>query len=163
MKRTFIAILMLFFSLPASAQWVAGGGYAQFSDSDINLGGIYGSIGYVVHEHEGLTIMPEFRLGIGVDPDTVAGIDVELDRFLAISVRGEYALVEDFYVYLAPSYAHVDLTASSFGFTVSEDDWEFGFGGGFGYRISEALAGELSWESFDGTDVIGLGLRYSFD
>lgn len=107
--------------------------------------------------------MPEIRLGFGVDPDTVSGIDVELDRFLAISVRGQYALNESFYAYLAPSYAHVDLTASSFGFTVSADDWEFGFGGGFGYQFSDALAGELSWESFDGTDVIGLGLRYSFD
>ncbi len=163
MKRAVIAILVLFCSLPASAQWVAGGGYAHLSDSDITLGGIYGSVGYLVHEHDGLTIMPEIRLGFGVDPDTVSGIDVELDRFFAISIRGAVALNESFYVYVAPSYAHVDLTASSFIFTVSEDDWEFGFGGGVGYQISDALAGELSWESFDGTDVIGLGLRYSFD
>ncbi len=166
MKRFLLATIILFFSIPASAQWVAGGGYINLSDSEdgvsVDLGGIYGSLAYVIEAEGNLTFMPELRLGLGVSDDTISGVKVELDNFFAFSVRGQFDFDSGVYLYAAPSYARAELTASAFGLSVSDDDWEFGFGGGFGYKFSEQTWGELSYETFDGTDVLSIGLRYAF-
>lgn len=166
MKNSLIALALLLFSLPASAQWVAGGGYINLSDDedgvDVSLGGIYGSIGYVIEGEGEFYFLPEVRLGLGISDDTVFGVDVELDSFLAFSVRGQYDFESGLYLYAAPSYARAEFTASAGGLSVSDDDWEFGFGGGAGYKFSDTVWGEASYETFDGTDVFSLGIKVGF-
>ena len=65
-------------------------------------------------------------------------------------------------MYAAPSYARAEVTASSGGISVSDDDWEFGFGGGAGYKFSDTVWGEISYETFDGTDVLSVGFKVGF-
>ncbi len=166
MKRFLIGLAFLIASVPASAQWVAGGGYVNLSDEDdffdVSLGGIYGSLGYLMAQDGGFSFMPELRVGVGISDDTISGFDIELDSFIALSVRGQYDIDSNFYVYAAPSYARVELTASAFGMSASEDDWEFGVGGGFGYKFSEKGWLELSYETYDGTDAFSVGFRGVF-
>ncbi|MEM6514005.1 MAG: outer membrane beta-barrel protein [Pseudomonadota bacterium] len=166
MKRLMIGLGIFVLAAPVSAQWVAGGGYVNLSDEseffDVSVGGIYASLGYLVESESGLTFLPEMRLGTGVADDTILGVDIELDSFFAFSVRGQFEFDSSFYVYAAPSYARVELTASAAGMSESEDDWEFGVGGGVGYKFSDKAWGELSYETYDGTDVFSIGFKVPF-
>ena len=166
MKKLLLILGVLVFSVPASAQWVAGGGYLNLSDDedgvDVSLGGIYGSLGYLIEGEGNFNFLPEIRLGVGISDDTVFGIDIELDTFFALSLRGQYDFESGLYLYAAPSYGRAEFTASAGGVSVSDDDWEFGFGGGAGYKFSDTVWGEISYETFDGTDVFSLGFKVGF-
>ena len=166
MKKFVLAIALFAVSLPASAQWVVGGGYVNLSDEegdiDVSLGAVYGSAGYLIEGEGNFSFLPEVRVGFGIADDTVLGVDVEIDNFLALSVRGQYTFDSGFYLFAAPSYARLELTASAGGISVSEDDWEFGVGGGAGYKFTEQLWGELGYETYDGTDAWGIGFKYAF-
>ena len=146
----------------ASAQWTVGGGYANYSEDDggldISLGGVYGSAGYV-YENGQISFMPEIRIGVGVADDTVSGVNVEIDSFLALSLRGQYEVTKDFSVFLQPTYGRLEVTANFNGQSVSDDEWEFGFGGGAAFKVSNTTSIEAIYESFDGTDVLSLGVR----
>jgi opacity protein-like surface antigen len=63
-----------------------------------------------------------------------------------------------------PSYANLDLRASFRGTSVSDDEWEFGFGAGVGKKLNEKVSVEASFESYDttDTDVITVGFKYAF-
>ncbi|WP_405226019.1 outer membrane beta-barrel protein [Lentisalinibacter sediminis] len=166
MKKLILAIALLTVSVPASAQWVAGGGYVNLSDEEdgleVDLGAIYGSIGYLIEGEGNFSFLPELRLGFGIADDTVLGVDVEVDNFLALSVRGQYTFESGLYLFANPSYARLEVTASAGGFSVSEDDWEFGVGGGAGYKFTQQFWGELAYETYDGTDAWGIGFKYAF-
>jgi len=101
-----------------------------------------------------------------ISDDSDSGVNVELDRFFALSVRGEYELVDQVYAFIEPSYANVEATAKrnflGSTITVNDDEWEFGIGGGIGFRFLPKLDGEVSFESFDGDNLISLGARYRF-
>ena len=146
----------------ASAQWTVGGGYANYSEEDgdleLSLGGVYGSAGYK-YENGQISFIPEIRIGVGVADDSVEGINVEIDSFLALSLRGQYEVTKDFSVFLQPSYGRLELTANFNGQSVSDDEWEFGFGGGAAFKVSDTTSIEAIYESFDGTDVLSLGFR----
>ncbi|MGL4939209.1 outer membrane protein [Shewanella sp.] len=154
--------------------WVAGVSYMNLSDEsdgvDISVGGVAGSLGYQFKSGENFYLVPEVRLGTGVGSDSfsLSGIDVEveLDTFIALSLRGQFEFDNGVYLYAAPTYANAEFTAkaSYFGQTASstEDSWEFGVGGGVGYRFSQVTSAELSYEQFDGIDVFSVGLKFNF-
>lgn len=162
-KLFFLAILALF-STGAVAQWQAGGGYATLGedDLDISFGLVYGFVAYEFAASNDLTHVAQIKLGTGVSDDTVIGVTVEVDTFTQLAYRAEYSLNDDFYMFFTPSYANLEVTASSGSVSASEDGWEFGIGAGAGYSFSDSLEGEVGYETFDGTDVINLGLRFSF-
>ncbi|MEL6448653.1 MAG: outer membrane beta-barrel protein [Pseudomonadota bacterium] len=168
MKRILFTLIFLTASLPASAQWVVGGGYLNLSDDDdgidVSLGAVYGSLGYIIEGEGQFSFIPEVRVGFGVSDDTNSGVDVELDTFFALSLRGQYDFESGLYLYAAPSYARAEFTATSplFSGSVSEDDWEFGIGGGAGYRFTDQTWGEVSYETFDGTDAFSIGVKFAF-
>ncbi len=166
MKRILVLLALFAVSVPASAQWVAGGGYINLSDEDdgidVDLGAVYGSIGYLIEGEGNFSFLPEIRLGIGISDDTVFGVDVELDSFFALSLRGQYDFDSGLYLFANPSYARAEFTASSGGFSASEDDWEFGIGAGAGYRFQDNFWGEVGYETYDGTDVLAIGFKYAF-
>jgi len=91
---------------------------------------------------------------------------MELDRFIAFSVRGQYQSENGISLFLAPTYANAKFTASAskkgLSVSISDDSWEFGFGGGVGYSFNKTIGVEAVYESFDGTDVMSLGLKYSY-
>ena len=149
----------------ASADWSISGGYANFNEDDdgldVSLGAIYASAGYH-YESGNVMFMPEIRLGVGVSDDDIFGVNVEIDSFFAASIRGQYNVTESFGVFLQPSYARLELTASGNGVSFTDDDWEFGFGGGATFKLSDAASIEAFYETYDGTDVISIGARFAF-
>jgi opacity protein-like surface antigen len=161
MKCVFTAGLLTASAI-ASAQWTVGGGYANYSEDDggldISLGGVYGSAGYV-YENGQISFMPELRIGVGVADDNVSGVNVEIDSFLLLSLRGQYEVTKDFSVFLQPTYGRLEVTANFNGQSASDDEWEFGFGGGAAFKVSDTTSIEAIYESFDGTDVLSLGVR----
>ncbi|GEA11955.1 outer membrane beta-barrel protein [Alteromonas sp. KUL49] len=166
-KKALLAAAILGTSLSASANWELGVGFGNFSDSDdgvdLSLGGLMVSGGYQFDLTESVSLTPQLRYGIGLQDDEVSGIDVELDNFYALSVKAQTMLGEGVYAYLVPSYGKVELTGSAGGFSISADsDWEFGYGAGLGYMVSDTAWLEVSYESFDGTDLLSFGAKFTF-
>lgn len=166
MKRFMAIALLSLLPFAANAEWVGGVGYVNLSDDDggidVSLGAIAASIGYRFDTEGDFSLIPEFRLGTGVGDDTVLGVDVEVESLLAFSVRGQYDFASGAYVYAVPAYANLDLKATSGGVSASDDDWEFGFGAGAGYMFSDKVSGELSYETYDGTDVFSIAAKFWF-
>ncbi|WP_181405213.1 outer membrane beta-barrel protein [Aestuariibacter sp. GS-14] len=172
MRKTLLACLLATASASANADWNAGLSYLNLSDSeeglDISLGGIVGHVSYDYVVSDQLTIMPELRLGVGITDDTVrvfyTDVKIDLDMFTALSVRAQYELTDQFYVFANPSYAYAKIgyTIEEYSESDSDGDWEFGIGGGMGYQVSESTSLELRYESYSGTDVLSLGVSVGF-
>jgi hypothetical protein len=169
MRKCFKALTvvsLLVTSSLALAGWTVGGGYTNYSDDDgdgssISLGAVYGSAGYQ-YQSGSITYMPELRLGTGVKDDTLYGVGIEIDSFIAASFRAQFDASDKFSIFIQPSYARLEITGSYQGESVSSSDWEFGVGGGASYRLNERASIEAVYEVFDGTDVISVGFRTSF-
>ncbi len=170
LKKTLLAACITAISFSSSANWVGGVSYVNLSEDeagmDISLGAIVGSIAYKTESENNFYFIPELRLGVGLGDDSVevfgTSVDVEMDRFVSLSVKGQYEFDNSVYVFLAPSYTNVEVTASTAGISATEDDWEFGLGGGLGYQFNEAAALEVSLEQFDGSDLLSLGIKFAF-
>ncbi|WP_191321822.1 outer membrane beta-barrel protein [Colwellia sp. C1TZA3] len=162
-KKSLIVLSLLVLPLTASANGSAGAGYVNLSLENLSLGAIYGAVAYeFVAEDSQFSLVPELRLGTGISDDKTGSIKVEVERFMAFSVRGQYNYNNGFYVYVMPSYANLDLKASFRGTSASDDEWEFGFGAGVGKKLNEKISVEASFENHDGTDVITVGFKYAF-
>lgn len=162
-KKSLIVLSLLVLPLTASANWSAGAGYANLSDDSLDLGVVYGAVAYeFVEEGSKLSLIPELRLGTGISDDKMDGVKVEVERFTALSLRGQYNYDNGFYAYVMPSYANLDIKASFRGESFSDDTWEFGFGAGVGKKLNEKISVEASFESYDGTDVFSVGFKYAF-
>lgn len=181
MKKLLLGALVLSGSFVATAayaestsNWVGGVSYGnlsdEVSDTDISLGALVGSLGYKIDSGSGFYFIPEVRVGTGITDDTVTAsgvdVDVELDSFLALSVKGQYELENGFYLFATPTYANAEFTASASqgGLTASatDDSWEFGLGVGAGYSFNSSTSLETSYEQFDGTDALSVGLKFNF-
>ena len=156
-----------------SNNWVGGISYINLSDEDdglaISLGGVVGSLGYKIKSGNNFYLIPEVRIGTGISDDSVSypvDVDVELDGFLALSLRGQFELDNGVYLFAAPTYdnAEFTVTVSDGGQSASatEDSWELGVGGGVGYNFTKTASAEVMYEQFDGTDVFSLGLKFNF-
>ena len=167
MKKLLLSALVLVFSSTANAEWVYGAGYVNMSDEgdgiDISLGAVAGSVGYVF-DNETFRLVPELRVGFGLSDDDVrisgVTVDVEIESFLALSVMAQLDLGDSVYVYAQPSYANLEIEASSGGFSESDSEWEFGLGAGLGFRVSETASVELGYETYDGLDVFAISLKF---
>ncbi|MBD3648838.1 MAG: outer membrane beta-barrel protein [Pseudomonadales bacterium] len=160
---TILLLSVSFLSVTARAEGPVGAvGYANLSDDDVSLGAITGSLGYRFDTtYQGFSVTPEVRIGLGINDDTYAGVDVELDSLYGFNVRAEWDLGQT-YIFVAPSYTNVEVEASFGGITVSDDEWEFGGGLGFGYRLEQTIGLEVSYEVFDDVDVFSAGVRLDF-
>ena len=173
-KKTALAILIAGTSFSSLANWVSGVSYINLSDEedglDISLGGITGSLGYKINSENNFYFMPEVRIGTGISDDSVSmlgvDVDVEMDGFIALSIRAQYELENGVYLFAAPSYANVEFTANASqggqSASATEDSWEFGIGGGAGYKFNDSISGEFVYEQFDGTDVLSFGVKFDF-
>jgi opacity protein-like surface antigen len=168
MKKSFIVVaLTLGFAASANADWNVAAGYTNIADSDdgfdISLNAITAGVGYEIEFADSqFSVMPEFRIGFGVDDDDKDGIKLEIERYMAVSVRGVYHASDAIYLYAQPSYANLKIKGTGFGQTATDDEWEFGVGAGIGVNATEQLSFELSYENFDDTDFITAGIRYAF-
>lgn len=180
MKRTLFACAFTttFFSHVASADWTAELNYTMLSEDslDIELGVLGTAIGYQFNVSEGFVLTPEFRIGFGVSDDTIddrffvelnggreyLDVDIEVDSYYGVGLRGQYYTTEKFYVLASVSYVTLDLEASISNNTITEEESDFGFGAGLGYAITKNSTVEATYETFDDTDVFKFGFRYSF-
>jgi hypothetical protein len=173
-KKTALAILIAGTSFSSFANWVGGVSYINVSDKEdgveISLGGISGTLGYKIDSDNNFYFMPEVSIGTGISDDSITmlgvDVDVEMDSFIALSVRGQYDLNNSIYLFAAPSYANVKITASasqgSQSASATEDSWEFGFGGGVGYKFNESTSAEFMYEQYDGVDILSFGVKLDF-
>lgn len=171
-RKTAIALVALSLPLTASANnWSVGGGYLNLSSDsqsiDISLGSLYGSVAYTYQtDHKKLSIVPELKLGTGISDDSVrlysTKVDVELERFVNFSVKVQYDVTDQVFVFVMPSYANAKIEASAGGLSESDSEWDFGVGTGIGYQFNAQTDVALSYEKFDDTDVISAGFSYSF-
>lgn len=169
-KKTLLATVLAATSFSSLANWNGGISYINISEEaeglDLSLGVLAGSLGYKYQINNNFEIMPELRLGFGVSDDSVRAystdIKVEVKTFTSLSVRGQYSFDDNLYVFAAPAYSNLDVEFSAGGNSASEDEWEFGFNAGLGYQITDTSAVELSFEDFDGTDLLSVGIRASF-
>lgn len=172
MKKTLLACLLAVASTSASANWNAGLSYINLSDDDggmdISLGGLVSHASYDYAISDRFSLIPEFRFGGGITDDEMVvfgtPVELELELFSAFSVRAQYDVTEQFYVFANPSYGY-----AKFKFTIpalsesdSEGDWDFGYGAGAGYQINDSTALEVRYESFDGTAALSAGVIVSF-
>ncbi|WAJ69188.1 outer membrane beta-barrel protein [Catenovulum adriaticum] len=164
-KKALLAVCIAGASFSSFANWVGGVSYINLSNdegADISLGGLTGSLGYQFDAQNGFYFTPELRVGTGISDDSVGGVDVEMDSFVALSVRGQYSVNQQVYLFAAPSYANAELTASGGGTSVTEDEWEFGLGGGIGYQMTDAMSAEFMYEQYDDADLMSFGVKFSF-
>jgi hypothetical protein len=167
-RKTAIALTLFSLSLTATASdWQVGGGFSNLSDSsdgdDISLNMMYGSIAYKIQKaNSNFFFIPGLRLGMGIGDDSIDGVKVEIERFVALSVRGQYEYSNGAYVYVVPSYANLKGKVSYNGESMSDDNWEFGIGAGVGYRLNKKISVEASYENYDDNDLLSVGFKYTF-
>ena len=170
LKKTLLAASLLSFShLSFADDWVAGAAYSNLSFAELDFSVLSASIGYQLDYNNGFSLLPEVRVGLGIGDDSLPGfseVELEIDTFVAITLRGQYTFTNGMYIYAAPSYANLALSSTvsfeGMSASASEDESEFGFGAGLGYKFSNKIAAEFTYEQFDETDVISLGLKYHF-
>lgn len=165
-----IAAVSLLAALPAvaSAEWVAGLGFNMW---DLDLGGasaspnsISGSIGYKFGpQGEGLKFIPEFRYGLGMGDDTVQGVDIEVDNFVALTAKGQYDFTGGGYVFALLGWSDLEANFDGPGGSESGSEDETGFGLGAGFQFNESVATELSFESYDDAEAISLAVKFHFN
>lgn len=171
-RKILLLISLLTFTNTAFADWVGGIGYYQlnFEEEDISVGGAGFTIGYQFDSSTSIfSLTPEIRVGIGIGDDTVdttlGVVDIEVDTYYGINIRGQWDFSNGTYLFVAPSYTNLEVEApirGSGGLGISTDGWEFGGGVGAGFSFTETISAELSYEKFDSLEAIGLGLRFKF-
>jgi len=122
------------------------------------------SLGYEFSKNS-LSLIPEVRYGNGGNGYQN---NIELDKFLAFSIKGQWNFQTGLYLFLYPSYSNTTLkkTSSSSWYCCVPDEkkssWGFGAGVGGGFKITDNFAIETAFEKSNDYDFFALGLRYNF-
>ncbi len=180
-QKIAFTLALLACSTFASADWVGSVNYSRFSDDIVSQGVDLGAVGFTAGYRfdiaENIRLVPEVRAGFGFGGDTITTdfsndiqADFEINSYVGVSLRGEYILTDDIYVYGVTSYQNVESKVDGvraggvdvFFDSQSSNDTELGLGAGVGWQINERNAVEASYENFDGTDVITVGYRVNF-
>ena len=167
MKKIMIVHLLTLLSFSSLAQWQGGVQLGRMSDDGIDMNMVTASANYDFAPEQQFHWLAGARVGVGLSGETIDsyyGEDIkgELDSLFAFDVRGQYESTEQVYLFTTISYILVKVTASLWGHSVSESENETGVGLGLGYRITDRNSLEMSYQTFDGTDVVSLGLNWRF-
>ncbi|MCW8091098.1 outer membrane beta-barrel protein [Alteromonas sp. ASW11-130] len=166
MKRTLLACSLAVFSNMALANWVGQLSYSSLSDddpnADVSLGAIGASVGYRSQMTESFYLTPELRLGTGINEEELYGVELSIDNYYGVGIRGEYLANDVFYLLASAAYLKFNFDAEYLGYAVSEGESEFGVGIGAGYNINEKASIEATFETFDGVDLLNFGVRFKF-
>lgn len=139
-----------------------GAGRLEVDDAaDLSFTVVQASVGYRFDFGQTFTLTPEIRAGVGADDDTLLGVDIEVDSFYGVALRGELA-AGNAYIYAYPTYINYKLKASAGGVSASADDWDSGIGVGAGYKLTAGTSIEISYETIEDADIFALGLRFAF-
>ena len=158
----------------AHAGWNGSVGYLHLSDSGLDLGAIYATVGHRFELQNGFSFNPEFRAGFGVvdESDTVVfegvpvNVDLELDWLYGVAARLEYQTASPLYLFVTPSVTRAKISASAsaqgVSASLSESGTDFGIGAGVGYMFTERVGAEVGYENIDGTDAFTGAVRFRF-
>lgn len=135
----------------ADEKWQVGAGAFRMSEDAIDLDAMYVSFGYRIETSENFFLIPELRIGKGVNEDW----GLEIDRFVSVGAKAQYEYDSGLYLFGLASWG--DLSVKQGG---SADD--VGIGVGAGYDFSDKVGAEISWESFDETSIYQLGMKFKF-
>lgn len=137
-------------ALPAHAETgaYATGGYTHFDLENVDLGGLTGRLGYRFHPNFGV----EGEASFGVNDDTVAGVDVELDYAAGIFGVGFLPITPTADLFGRIGYGAIEAEASAGGLTVSGDDDGFAFGGGAQFMLTPKLGVRGEYTRLEGED-----------
>lgn len=165
MKKS-TALLTLFSAFVTSsafADWTIASGYTSYVDRDnvldVTLGAVHAGIGYE-YQFEGFRVIPELKMGIGVNDDKVGTVEASLDYFVSLNLRGAYEISSSSRLFLQPSLNRSKTSASQL--RVSENDWELGLGAGFEFDVSEQSSIEFSFDHYEDKWLYSAGIRYRF-
>lgn len=173
-KKSLLVLSLACAPFLSQASWNAGINYINVSSesagSDISLSGIAGSIGYLIPSGNNLLLMPELKVGVGLADDTIslAGdeVKIEMDQYLSLSFRGQYAVGIGGYVFAAPAYTYISSKATGnvagSNVSIGSDEWEFGMGVGAGYMLTDFISAELMYEKYSDTDILNFGIKLHF-
>lgn len=150
----------------SSAQdFYAGGGFAVIDYSepgfDADLTAIYGRAGSKFNEY--LSVELRLATGIGDDSDEVLGIDVdvELENFYGVYMRGGIPLNPMIYPYVVAGYTRGEVEYSALGFSDSESGSDFSYGIGVDVNINEKITLNIEYINYldkNDVEVSGFGL-----
>lgn len=117
------------------------------------------ALGYRAYASDGITFTPELRIGLGLTDEVVGTETVSVENYYGFGLRTEFG-TGALYGFVVPSYTRYEASASGSILSASEQDWEFGVGGGVGFRFAGGTAAfEVSYESVEQTDIVGLAFR----
>lgn len=120
------------------------------------------AFGYELISKE-ISLIPEIRYGAG---DNAEGTDFEIEKYLSLSVKGQWNFQNGLYVFLYPSYSNITLKEKSPRWSCCSDEkqssWSLSAGAGFGYKIIDAIAIESTVEKSSDYHYFSLGLRFNY-
>lgn len=194
-KKASLGLALFCLANSAVAQWEVTAGYSQL-DLDMglsfDLGAAVLGAGYNFPISERLNITPMVRIGFGMKDDdfpwtlgtTENGQPVQyrpdaklkVNQYYGVQVRGEFQLNNSVYLFVAPSYSvleeKITVNYQSVGLDFSNKsvrrDWDgFGIGAGAGWKFTDFIGAEFSYETADfgrGVDVntLNVQMRFSF-
>lgn len=176
-KKAAFALALTTLPLAASAELVVGAGYTNLSgddsEFDASWNALVASVGYKASVSESFTIVPELRVGFGIGDDShtvdngfgsAVEVKTEVDNLYGLAARGEFALGNGAYLFAVPSLTKtkIAISAAGVGGTDVTSDWEFGIGAGAGFRFSDFVGIDLSYEVIDEIDVLTVQGRFTF-
>lgn len=167
MKKTMIAGAILASLTMATAVSAKDGNYVGFGLSQHNLdAGFFdadvmtldGKIGTYFNEN----FSGEFRLGLGVQDDTVFGEDVELENYYGAYIRAGIPVSDGFYPYAIAGYSNMKVGVSGGG---SDSESDFSYGVGADMAITNDVDFTVEYMRYldkDGVEIDGIGLGFKF-
>lgn len=174
MKRLILAGMLLSGVSTAFAGPYGGSGYvtgiglanfAETSDYDVSFPAVVASVGYKQQVGQFTYLIPELRVGLGVGSKTVqvSGVDadLEMDVLTALSLKGQLDLTEAVYVFLAPTFASTQVSATVEDEVVSATDWGVALGAGVGIQFGYQASLEFGYEKFNNANILSLGMKFN--
>lgn len=167
MKKTMIAGAIIASLTMATAVSAKEGNYVGFGLTQHNLDGgsfdadvmtLDGKIGTYFNEN----FSGEFRVGLGVQDDTVFGADIEVENYYGAYVRAGIPVTDGFYPYAIAGYTKTKVGVSGGG-SDSESDISIGLGADMAISNDVDFTVEyMRYLDKDGGEIDGIGLGFKF-
>ncbi|WP_051252482.1 porin family protein [Ferrimonas kyonanensis] len=167
MKKIVFACLLMPMCALASEPAVYVGGQYNFMEVDggpsVDIGALSGRLGYEFNRN----VAVEARLGMGVSDDTLMGVDIELNYYYGVYLRGQMPMDSGFTPYVIAGYTKGELEASNDFDKAKEDENDFSYGIGVDFAATDNLDVGLEYMMYlDKKDVevsgFSLGVTYRF-
>jgi len=152
-----LAVLAFLLSTPVQAELTGSLG-GTYLDTRFQLVALEATLGWRLPLNESVSIQPELRGGIGINEDTVRGIDAEINNTFGANLRLQVDFDSGFYLFAQPTYVRPEFETD----LGNTKDWEFGGGGGFGFMVNPNIGFEAGYERIDEADVFRGAVRVYF-